>query len=54
MLTGEPEGLELDVAVPAIEHGAQLEQAGSGFVEILERARRARQHFVGRACGRKP
>ena len=29
VLTGEPEGLELDVAVPAIEHGALLAPAGS-------------------------
>ena len=43
VLTGEPEGLELDVAVPAIEHGAQLEQAGSGFVEILSARERAEQ-----------
>ena len=41
VLTGEPEGLELDVAVPAIEHGARLEQAGSGFVEILSARERA-------------
>jgi nondiscriminating glutamyl-tRNA synthetase len=27
-LTGEPEGLELDVAVPAIERGARLQDAG--------------------------
>jgi len=27
-LTGEPEGLELDVAVPALERGAQLRDAG--------------------------
>jgi glutamyl-tRNA synthetase/nondiscriminating glutamyl-tRNA synthetase len=27
-LTGEPEGLELDIAVPAIERGAQLRDAG--------------------------
>ena len=43
VLTGEPEGLELDVAVPAIEHGAQLEQAGSGVVEILSARERAEQ-----------
>jgi glutamyl-tRNA synthetase len=41
VLTGEPAGLELDVAVPAIEHGALLEQAGSGFVEILSARERA-------------
>jgi glutamyl-tRNA synthetase len=43
VLTGESEGLELDVAVPAIEHGAALEQAGSGFVEILSARERAEQ-----------
>jgi len=43
VLTGESEGLELDVAVPAIEHGAQLDQAGSGFVEILSARERAEQ-----------
>jgi len=43
VLTGEPEGLELDVAVPAIEHGAQLEASGSGFVEILSARERAEQ-----------
>jgi glutamyl/glutaminyl-tRNA synthetase len=43
VLTGEPEGLELDVAVPAIEHGAALERSGSGFVEILSARERAEQ-----------
>ena len=43
VLTGEAEGLELDVAVPAIEHGARLEQAGSGFVEILSARERAEE-----------
>ena len=43
VLTGESEGLELDVAVPAIEHGAALEQAGSGFVEILSARERAEE-----------
>ena len=42
-LTGEPEGLELDIAVPAIEHGAML---GDGGVRPLPgaaaRARRFR------------
>jgi glutamyl-tRNA synthetase/nondiscriminating glutamyl-tRNA synthetase len=38
-LTGEPEGLELDVAVPAIERGAQLRS--SGLHEILSAAERA-------------
>jgi hypothetical protein len=35
-LTGEPEGLELDLAVPAIEHGAQ----------VLDRIRPARQRVA--------
>jgi glutamyl-tRNA synthetase/nondiscriminating glutamyl-tRNA synthetase len=39
-LTGEPEGLELDIAVPAIEHGARL--AGNGIVRIPGAAQRAR------------
>ena len=41
VLTGESEGLELDVAVPAIERGAEVEQSGSGFVEILSARERA-------------
>ena len=41
VLTGEAEGLELDVAVPAIERGAQVEQGGSGFVEIRSARERA-------------
>jgi hypothetical protein len=43
VLTGEAEGLELDVAVPAIEHGAALEQSGSGFVQILSARERAEE-----------
>jgi glutamyl-tRNA synthetase/nondiscriminating glutamyl-tRNA synthetase len=43
VLTGEAEGLELDVAVPAIERGAQVEQGGSGFVEILSAKERAEE-----------
>jgi glutamyl/glutaminyl-tRNA synthetase len=39
-LTGEPEGLELDLAVPAIEAGASLE--ASGIKPILGAAERAR------------
>jgi nondiscriminating glutamyl-tRNA synthetase len=38
-LTGEPEGLELDVAVPAIERGAQLQ--GGGIRPIRSAAGRA-------------
>ena len=40
-LTGEPEGLELDLAVPAIEAGASLE--ASGIKPILGAAERARE-----------
>ena len=46
-LTGEPEGLELDIAVPAIERGARL--SGSGITPIpgaAERARRFREALV--------
>ena len=43
VLTGESEGLELDVAVPAIERGAEVERSGSGFVEILSARERAEQ-----------
>ena len=39
-LTGEPEGLELDVAVPAIERGARL--SGGGIRSIATAADRAR------------
>jgi nondiscriminating glutamyl-tRNA synthetase len=39
VLTGEPEGLELDVAVPAIERGAQL--ADAGLRPIASAAQRA-------------
>jgi glutamyl-tRNA synthetase/nondiscriminating glutamyl-tRNA synthetase len=38
-LTGEPEGLELDVAVPAIERGALLRE--SGVCRILSASERA-------------
>jgi nondiscriminating glutamyl-tRNA synthetase len=44
-LTGEQEGLELDVAVPAIEQGARL--VSSGLRRIPSAAERARQ-FVDR------
>jgi glutamyl-tRNA synthetase len=39
VLTGEPEGLELDAAVPAIERGAQLQE--SGLKAILSARMRA-------------
>jgi hypothetical protein len=39
-LTGEPEGLELDIAVPAIERGARI--SSTGFRSILSAAARAR------------
>jgi glutamyl-tRNA synthetase len=40
-LTGEAEGLELDIAVPAIERGAALARVASGFREIPGAAARA-------------
>ena len=39
-LTGEPEGLELDLAVPSIERGARL--SGAGVRRIMSAAERAR------------
>ncbi len=48
-LTAEPEGLELDVAVPAIERGADL-PAGSGISRILS-ARERVDGFVRAAWG---
>ena len=39
-VTGEPEGLELDLAVPAIERGALL--GPSGIRRILSAAERTR------------
>ena len=41
VLTGEAEGLELDLAVPAIEAGASLQ--ASGIKRILGAAERARE-----------
>ena len=41
VLTGEPEGLELDVAVPAIEQGALLGGGASGLRPILSARERA-------------
>jgi glutamyl/glutaminyl-tRNA synthetase len=41
VLTGENEGLELDLAVPAIERGALLAAGGSGFVRIASARARA-------------
>ena len=49
-LTGEPEGLELDVAVPAIERGCAL-GAGSGMRAIAGAAERAAQ-FAAAVRGR--
>lgn len=43
VLTGEPEGLELDVAVPAIERGALLSESGSGLRPIASARTRAAQ-----------
>ena len=41
VLTGEPEGLELDAAVPAIEHGALLANGASGLRAIPSARARA-------------
>jgi len=41
VLTGEPEGLELDVAVPAIEQGAMLAAGATGLGAILGARARA-------------
>jgi glutamyl/glutaminyl-tRNA synthetase len=41
VLTGEPEGLELDAAVPAIEHGALLVNGASGLRAIPSAQARA-------------
>jgi len=41
VLTGEQEGLELDLAVPAIERGAALVSGDSGFVRIAGARERA-------------
>jgi len=41
-VTGEQEGLELDVAVPAIERGAALSGSTSGFVRMAGVAERAK------------
>ena len=41
VLTGEPEGIELDVAVPAIERGASLNEGSSGIVRIIGARERA-------------
>ena len=44
-LTGEPEGLELDLAVPAIEHGAAL-GGGGGIGPVPGAAERARAFYA--------
>ena len=41
VLTGEQEGLELDLAVPAIERGASLGSGATGFVRIISARERA-------------
>ena len=41
VLTGEQEGLELDLAVPAIERGALLSAGETGFVRITSARERA-------------
>jgi len=48
-LTGEPEGLELDVAVPAIERGAQLSESG---VRRIPGARDRAAEFASALRGR--
>ncbi|HVG56768.1 MAG TPA: glutamate--tRNA ligase [Vicinamibacterales bacterium] len=48
-LTGEADGIELDIAVPAIERGALL--ARSGIVPILSARQRATE-FAGALAGR--
>jgi glutamyl-tRNA synthetase/nondiscriminating glutamyl-tRNA synthetase len=50
VLTGEPEGLELDVAVPAIEQGALLAGGETGLAPIL--AARARAAALAAALRR--
>jgi glutamyl-tRNA synthetase/nondiscriminating glutamyl-tRNA synthetase len=50
VLTGEPEGLELDVAVPAIERGARLGQSG---LAPIASARRRAEEFAA-ALGEEP
>ena len=50
VLTGEPEGLELDAAVPAIERGARL--TSSGFKPILSARDRAER--FAKALGEIP
>ena len=41
VLTGESEGLELDLAVPAIENGARLTEGESGFLRVMSARARA-------------
>jgi glutamyl-tRNA synthetase/nondiscriminating glutamyl-tRNA synthetase len=49
VLTGEPEGLELDVAVPAIERGAQLAESGiRRIISARERAAEFASHLRAR------
>jgi glutamyl-tRNA synthetase/nondiscriminating glutamyl-tRNA synthetase len=49
VLTGEPEGLELDAAVPAIERGALLAEVGTGLRPIA--SARTRAALVAAALG---
>ena len=49
VLTGEPEGLELDAAVPAIERGALLAASDSGLRPIA--SARTRAALVAAALG---
>ena len=48
VLTGEAEGIELDIAVPAIERGASLERAGVGVIP----GARTRAHEFAAALAR--
>ena len=50
VMTGEQEGLELDLAVPAIERGAALAEGPSGFVRIAGARERAAAFAAGLAA----
>jgi glutamyl/glutaminyl-tRNA synthetase len=53
ILTGRAEGLELDLAVPAIERGAQLAAAGSSrLVPVIGAGARARAFHLALRYGR--
>jgi glutamyl-tRNA synthetase len=48
-LTGEPEGIELDIAVPALERGAQLRESG---IRQIDSARERASAFAAALRGR--